>query len=100
MNWPMRIAIRVTLVHMMKRWCIAMILIGVGRAVLAQTDTLPELNRRIVAFVDAHKGMKVDRGECWDLAAVALDSAGAKWDRKLGFGRLLDPQREEVLPGD
>ena len=66
----------------------------------AQTDTLPEVNRRIVAFVREHMGEKVGRGECWDLAAGALDSAGAKWDGDYGFGPKLDLKRDVILPGD
>jgi len=63
------------------------------------SDTLPELNRFIIAFVDSKMNQKVGRGECWDLAAKALDTAGAKWDGKFGFGRKLSPG-EEILPGD
>lgn len=66
----------------------------------AQQDPLPPLNARVLAFVQAHMGQRVDRGECWDLAAAALDSAGAVWDHRHDFGRLIDPEREAVLPGD
>ncbi|MCX6274176.1 MAG: hypothetical protein NTV09_03100 [Bacteroidetes bacterium] len=63
-------------------------------------DSLPELNRKIIAFVDSKMKKKVGRGECWDLAAFALNEAGASWNGKLKFGRLLDPKTETVLPGD
>jgi hypothetical protein len=66
----------------------------------AQQDTLPEVNQRIVAFVREHIGERVGRGECWDLAAEALNAAGARWDGDYGFGREVDPDREPVLPGD
>ena len=66
---------------------------------VAQPDILPPLNQRVVAFVREHVGRRVGRGECWDLAAQALDAAGAKWDGDYAFGRKLDPERETVLPG-
>ncbi len=42
---------------------------------------------------------KVGHGECWDLAAEALNSAGAKWNGKFQFGRRLEKE-EPILPGD
>ncbi len=66
----------------------------------AQQDSLPKVNQRIVAFVREHMGGQVGRGECWDLAAAALNAAGAKWDGDYDFGREVDPAREPVLPGD
>ncbi len=64
------------------------------------TDSLPELNQKIIVFTDSKMKKKVGRGECWDLAAEALNNAGAKWNGKLKFGRLLDLKKEEILPGD
>lgn len=64
------------------------------------TDSLPELNRKIIDFVDSKMKKKVGRGECWDLAAQALNTAGATWNGKLKFGRLIDPETETILPGD
>ncbi|MEZ4806840.1 MAG: CHAP domain-containing protein [Flavobacteriales bacterium] len=66
-------------------------------------DQEPEVltvNERVVAFVMAHEGKKVGRGECWDLAAEALNSAGADWDGSYGFGALVAWREDEVLPGD
>ena len=70
--------------------------------VIAQVgnNALPVINKRVVEFVNAHMGERVDRGECWDLAAFALNHAGAKWNGKLQYGRLLDHMKEQVLPGD
>lgn len=50
-------------------------------------------------------GTKVDRGECWDLAAAALDHAGAYLDRSSKksiyvFGRKINTKKERVFPGD
>lgn len=63
-------------------------------------DTIPTLNRRIVDYVQAHMGKKVDRGECWDLAAGALNESGATWDGFYGFGTVVDWRKDEILPGD
>ncbi len=63
-------------------------------------DSIPAVNRRIVEYVQAHMGKKVDRGECWDLAAGALNTAGASWDGFYGFGKVVDWRKEEILPGD
>ena len=71
-----------------------------GAGLHAQPDSLPQLNRRVVDFVRAHLGEQVGRGECWDLAAQALNDAGAKWDGDYGFGRVTDPVRDRVVPGD
>lgn len=79
---------------------IAFSLLTLSKGMSAQQDTLPIVNRRIVAFVREHMGQPVGRGECWDLAAQALIAAGAKWDGNYGFGRKVDPEREPVLPGD
>lgn len=71
-----------------------------SNAMSAQKDGFPVVNARIVAFVREHMGEQVGRGECWDLAAAALDAAGARWDGDHGFGRRVDPAHERVLPGD
>lgn len=59
-----------------------------------------ELNGKIVAFVDQAAGSKVGRGECWDLAQEALDTNLADWSRPVTFGRLLDPESDEIKAGD
>lgn len=66
---------------------------------------LPDLNAKIIRYLDEVMGTKVDRGECWDLAAGALAYSGAYFDRSSMktidvYGRKLNPQKEEVLPGD
>ena len=62
-------------------------------------DSLPDLNREILEFVNSKMNKKVGRGECWDLAAEALNSTGAKWNGKMQFGRRLE-KGEPILPGD
>jgi hypothetical protein len=47
-----------------------------GAAALAADP--PALGDKVVAFCEKHKGEQVGRGECADLAQLALRSAGAK----------------------
>ncbi|MEP1097360.1 MAG: hypothetical protein ABJG78_19745 [Cyclobacteriaceae bacterium] len=66
---------------------------------------LPELNAKVIEFVDKNMGKKVDRGECWDLAAGALAFANAYFDRSsiknaMIYGKGLNPLKDEILPGD
>jgi len=66
---------------------------------------IPELNRKILEYVESRKGEKVGRGECWDLAAEALSYAGAYLDRSSQktiyvFGKKLNPQKDDIFPGD
>jgi hypothetical protein len=63
-------------------------------------DSIPELNRKILDFVSSNLNKKVGNGECWDLAAGALNSAGAKWDGKYAFGKEVNYSKECVYPGD
>lgn len=64
-------------------------------------DTVPPvLNQAIVAFVTSHMGQRVGSGECWDLAAQALDRAKADWDGAYGYGKPVDPMKACVYPGD
>lgn len=66
----------------------------------SQTDSLPELNKKIISFVKANIGKRVGRGECWDLAEKPLNEYNAKWDKLYEFGRKLDLKKEKILPGD
>lgn len=61
---------------------------------------LPPKNQHIVDLVLTQEGEKIGRGECWDLAAQALNSAGAKWDGMYAYGKIVDWKKNEVLPGD
>lgn len=60
----------------------------------------PPLNKKVVAFVKQNIGKKVATGECWDLAAEALNKASANWDGSYGFGKKVEYQKECVFPGD
>ena len=63
-------------------------------------ENIPELNRRIIEYVESVIDKKVDRGECWDLAYQALNRFNAEWDGKFQYGKLINPKWEPVLPGD
>lgn len=67
---------------------------------LPAQDTLPPLNRAILNYIENVIGKKVDRGECWDLANQALTRVNAKWDHHFKYGKLLDPKKDVVYPGD
>lgn len=61
---------------------------------------IPELNKKVIAYVNSVMGKKVDKGECWDVAYNALNSAGAKWDGMYVFGKPVDPKKDSIYPGD
>lgn len=65
----------------------------------AQCDSVPELNKGVIAFTQSKMNKKVGRGECWDLAKFALEHVGASWDGGYVFGRKLE-KGECLLPGD
>jgi len=66
----------------------------------APCDSTPDLNKKIIGFVNTNMNKKVGRGECWDLAAQALNLNNAKWDRNLNYGTKVDYKSECVYPGD
>ena len=66
---------------------------------------LPELNKKVIEYVNKNMQKKVGRGECWDLAAGALAYSNAYFDRSSKktvtiYGRELNPKNDEILPGD
>ncbi len=58
------------------------------------------INDKILSYALSVTNKTVGRGECWDLAAEALDFYNADWARPFSFGRPVDPKKEPVLPGD
>ncbi|MFL5764837.1 MAG: CHAP domain-containing protein [Bacteroidia bacterium] len=78
------------------RYLLVVLIFSVSFAAKAQTKTVQQ---KIVAFCDASKDKKVGKGECWDLAKEALDTAGAKWEAPFGFGTELK-KKNKVQPGD
>lgn len=63
-------------------------------------DSIPVLNQKIILYVRTTIGKKVGHGECWDLAAQALNLNQASWDHKYAYGREINPAKECVYPGD
>lgn len=61
---------------------------------------IPPANIEVMLYVKSNIGQQVDRGECWDLAAGALNAMGAKWNGKFGFGRAIDIRSACIYPGD
>jgi len=74
--------------------------------ILFQTNKdIPPLNVKVVDYVNSVLGMQVASGECWDLAAAALDYAGAYLDRSnqkniYVFGKSVNPRSAKIFPGD
>lgn len=72
-----------------------------GSAQYAQPcKEVPALNKAIIEAVKPYLGKKIDRGECWDAAKLALNSVGAEWDGLYSFGRKIDVKTECIQPGD
>ena len=63
-------------------------------------DSIPELNKKIIAFVKTKIKKKVGNGQCWTLAQQALNSIDAKWDGLYIYGNLLNPKTDCIYPGD
>lgn len=64
---------------------------------LANAQTV---NEKIVKYCKMQMGKKVDRGECWDLIAFALNDAGAKWNNYDVYGKIYDYKKEKIKAGD
>jgi hypothetical protein len=69
----------------------------------AKADDAPSLNQRVLDFAAGKVGQVVGNGECWTLAAQALDAAGAERPGQDGldsyqFGTVVD--LSAVVPGD
>lgn len=65
----------------------------------ANAQEISPVAKKILAFCDANKGKKVGKGECWDLAKEALNSAEATWTPPYAFGKELK-KKDAILPGD
>ncbi len=51
------------------------------------SQTVPQ---KVLDFAKKNMGKKVDRGECWDLANMALNNAGATWTSPYDFGSKVN----------
>lgn len=63
-------------------------------------DSIPSLNKKIINFVKTKIGKKVGKGECWDVAAEALNTSVAKWDGNYKFGEEVNYKTDCIYPGD
>jgi len=63
-------------------------------------DSIPALNKQIIEYVKTTIGKKIDRGECWDLANQALTRTDADWNHEYKYGKLLNPKKDTIYPGD
>lgn len=61
---------------------------------------LPVVNQQIVAYCKANEGKKIDRGECWDLAAFALNEVNANWKPPFNFGTKYNFKKDSIYAGD
>lgn len=66
----------------------------------ADCGETPDLNKQVIAFVQTKIKKKVGSGECWDLAAAALNSLNADWDGMYEFGTPVDAKKDCIFPGD
>lgn len=66
----------------------------------APCSEIPELNARVIQILKPWLGKTIDRGECWDAAALALDEIGAHWDGLYVYGRVVNVNTECLQPGD
>jgi len=90
---------------MMKNSLFGMLILVIQFYPGSAQDQLPSVNQRIINYVDGVIGIRVGRGECWDLADEALMRSGAKFDKSSKetlyiFGRKYDHRKEPILPGD
>ena len=70
-----------------------------GTIISSSFQTIPVAGK-ILEFCKSNMGKKVDRGECWDLAYAALNSAGADWSTPFNFGYKIDYKKEALKPAD
>jgi hypothetical protein len=86
----------------MKSWALIFLLFCISSSALhaQDCDDVPAMNQKIVQLARAKMKKKVGRGECWDLAEYVLTETAADWDHMYVYGRLINPKKECVLPGD
>ncbi len=64
------------------------------------TTIAQDKNKSIIAFVNKNLNKKIDRGECWDLVAFALNEAKADWKAPFDFGDEIKYPKADLKPGD
>ena len=76
--------------------------LGKKAAGLSEIQKVKEAQQKIVGYAELNLGKKVGNGECWTLADVAYKFAKIirpGRDQRV-WGRLVDWEKEELLPGD
>ncbi len=63
-------------------------------------EEIPSVNKKVIAYCTKKMKKKVDRGECWDLAAFALNYANAQWKLPYKFGKAVNYKTHRIFPGD
>jgi hypothetical protein len=77
------------------------LLLAVGILLITSINlTAQTTSEKVIAYTNKMMNKKVDRGECWDLVALALNDAGAKWKAPLEFGTKVEYLSAPLLPGD
>jgi hypothetical protein len=71
--------------------------LGAGGDAVSTAD-LPSFNSRILQFAADHLGQQVGNGQCWTLAAEALETAGAQPPDRYDFG--VEVALTDLLAGD
>jgi len=85
----------------MRNFLICSLLLSfIGLSAFQPDNKIPSANAEIIKYVQTVIGKKVDRGECWDLANQALTRINAVWDHEFKYGKLLDPSKDAIYPGD
>lgn len=59
-----------------------------------------EKAKAVVDYALDNMGKKIDRGECWDLVAFALNHSGTEWEMPFDFGEKIDYKKDDMAPGD
>ena len=77
---------------------------GLAQFQFKNSELLPKdspklfINDKIMAYVKTTIGKKVGRGECWDVAQMALDLTGADWQRTKGYGTQYNWKKQRQCP--
>ena len=71
----------------------------IGVLLFSSFQTIPVAGK-IMEYCKSNMGKTIDRGECWDLAYGALNSAGAVWSTPFNFGDKIDYKKEKLKPAD
>lgn len=83
----------------MKNGFLFLVILMLASSAFAQ-DSIPSLNKQILKLANDQLGKKVDRGECWDLAAYVLNKTGAEWDGLYEYGKKVNFKKDVIYPGD